>query len=359
LTGASPSSILAHFREQAGWCRALGSPLTADLCLAFATDFESGGIIRSLTKDWPGNPRKDALALRLTGCLHHAALTGRSSLLQAAYPPTAQGASARDIWPFARDWLDENENWVRDFIKGAPQTNETRRCIAMLPAFLELAARFRLPMNLLELGASAGLNQIWDRYGYDAGAWSWPPAMRLGDTPVMTDWRGPAPAALDERPEIANREACDLNPVNLGDPEEVMRLKCYTWPDQPERLQRLDKAVELSRQCGVKVDRADARDWLLEKLANRPSGQLTIVYHSVFLIYPPRDVIGAIMSAIAAEGEKATDDKPLAWVCFESDALFSGNPRSPAMITRLQSWPGGEAKVLNRSDGHVTRVDAA
>ena len=145
------------------------------LCRAFADDYEAGGIVAGLVSDWPTNPRKDALALRLAGCLHHATLTGRAPALAAAYPARQPDWSMQAVWPLARTWLAENEDWVRAFLESAPQTNETRRCIALLPGFLELAHRFDMPMHLMELGASAGLNQNWDRYAYETGSWHWPP----------------------------------------------------------------------------------------------------------------------------------------------------------------------------------------
>ncbi|WP_300375829.1 DUF2332 domain-containing protein [Henriciella sp.] len=348
------TAVPAHFREQADWCRTLGSPLTADLCLAFADDFEAGGIIASLTSDWPTNPRKDALALRLAGALHYAVLSGKAPELGREYPAQRADWSSARIWPHARAWLAANDGWVRQFIQSPPQTNETRRCIALLPGFLELAACHDMPMHLLELGASAGLNQNWDRYGYETQSWS-----RAGssDVVIRTDWQTDVPGHLDASPAVASRAACDLSPFDLSDPKQALRLKCYTWADQAERLERLDAAMRLAQETGIKVEKADALEWLGQKLEQRPQQGLTVIYHSVFLIYPPREVIGSIMSMIADAGASATEAAPIAWLCYESEALFGGDRQSPKMLTRLQTWPGGEARILNSSNGHVTRVD--
>ena len=105
------------------------------------------------------------------------------------------------------------------------------------------------------------------------------------------------------------------------------------------------------------VDSADAVTWLRRKLAARPQHGLTIVYHSVFLIYPPREQIAEIMEMLREAGETARPDAPLAWLCYESEALFGGNKESPQMLARLQVWPGGEAQIYARSDGHVTKVE--
>jgi len=352
---ATDETLLAHFEEQAGWNEALGSPFTAELCRAMGRDYTARGPVYDLLKEWPGNPRKDATSLRLAGALHHAVLAGTAPELASVYPAAKPDWSMDEVWPLATAWLAASMDHVRAFLQSPPQTNETRRSIALLPGFLELAARFDMPMHLLELGASAGLNQNWDRFNYETTSWS-----HTGDSEVTisTDWSGPAPAHLDAKPTIASRAACDLNPLDVRDDAEMLRLKCYTWADQTARLARLDAAIKLACETDTQVEQGDAEHWLRAKLAARPATGLTVIYHSVFLIYPPRDQIKRIMDLIREAGEAATSANPVAWLCYESEALFDGSHQSPKMHARLQYWPGGEAKTIAISDGHVTKIQA-
>lgn len=349
------SKIVDHFVEQAKWCDGLGSPFTAQLLRRFAADLEAGGPVAAICGDWPTNPRKDALGLRLTGALHHAVLGGAAPVLAGLYPEAQPDWDMDKVWPVARAWLDAHADHVRAFIQSPPQTNETRRSIILLPGFLKLAARFGQPLHLLELGASAGLNQTWDRFNYQTESWQ-----RAGDSDVTirTDWRAPVPDHLDADLRIASRAACDLKPVDLTDPDQVLRLKCYTWPDQAERLSRLEAAVRLAQDSGTVVDQADAATWLAQRLANRPKTGLTVIYHSVFLIYPPRDVIKTIMQTIQSAGAEANDAAPLAWLSYESEALFGGDRSSPKMRARLETWPDHTVETYAESDGHVTYVEA-
>lgn len=349
------SKIVEHFVEQAKWCAELGSPFTAELLLRFASDFEASGPIAALCRDWPTNPRKDALGLRLTGALHHAVLSGAELDMAALYPAQNQDWDMAKVWPVARDWLARNHAHVEAFIESPPQTNETRRSIILLPGFCKIAQRFGKPLHLLELGASAGLNQNWDRFNYQTPTWQ-----RRGnsDVTIRTDWRASVPEQIDTELKIASRAACDLSPVDLSDPDQVLRLKCYTWPDQEERLSRLDAAIRLAQQAGTQVEQGDALSWLTERLATRPSSGVTVIYHSVFLIYPPREVIAEIMATIRQVGAAATDAAPLAWLSYESESLFGGDRTSPKMRARLETWPGGVVETYAESDGHVTYVDA-
>lgn len=349
------SKIVDHFVEQAKWCDGLGSPFTAALLKQFALDFEAGGPVAEICSDWPTNPRKDALGLRLTGALHYAVLSGAAPDLAAVYPSEETDWEMQQVWPVAKAWFAAHAAQVREFIKSPPQTNETRRSIILLPGFLNLAARYQQPLHLLELGASAGLNQNWDKFNYQTQTWRRDGA---SDVTIQTDWRAPVPDHLDVDIQIASRAACDLSPIDLTDPDQVRRLKCYTWADQPERLNRLDAAVSLAQDSGTRVEAADALAWLKHRLANRPKTGVTVVYHSVFLIYPPREIIAEIMQVIRAAGADATPEAPLAWLNYESEALFGGDHSSPKMRARLETWPGDQVETYAESDGHVTYVDA-
>ena len=350
------SKIVDHFVEQARWCDALGSPFTAALHHRFADDFEAQGPVHKICQDWPTNPRKDALGLRLAGALHYAVLSGQAPDLATLYPNEDDKWNMDRIWPVARAWLAQNIPSVRRFIQHPPQTNETRRSIIFLPGFLKLAARFGQPLHLLELGASAGLNQNWDRFNYQTATWH-----RTGesDVTVRTDWRAPVPDHLDVDIDVASRAACDLKPIDLSDPDQVLRLTCYTWADQSERLSRLKAAIALAQSRGTQVEQADAAEWVKHKLDTRPKSGVTVVFHSTFLIYPPREVIAQIMTTIRDAGAAATPDAPLAWLSYESEALFGGDRNSPKMHARLETWPGGEVETYAVSDGHVTYVDPA
>jgi hypothetical protein len=294
------------------------------------------------------------LSLRLAGALHAAALSGRDADLAQLYPNARAEWRMDDVWPVARAFLAREHDWVAEFIQSPPQTNEVRRSIALLAGFLTFAKQWSGPIDMLEIGASAGLNLNWDRFHHRTQTWAWG-----GDSPVKidTDWNG-APPPIEARPDVRHRAGCDLNPLDIDDPEQLLRLRSYIWPDQPDRLARFDGAVELARQAQVKVERADAASWLKAKLGKCARDAATIVYHSIFLQYPPRETRAAIVGAIREAGEAATSDAPLAWVRLEPEALTDGVRDSLRMVVDITTWPGGERRVLAYTDGHVRAVYA-
>jgi len=354
----SAEKILAHFREQAAACVEYGSPFTGELIARMADDLEAGGPVAALVGAWPTSPRADALALRLAGALHFAALSGRAPELAAQYPAARPAWRMADVWPPACALLEHDRPWTEEFIKSPPQTNETRRSIALLAGFLTIAAQWTGPIDTLELGASAGLNLNWDRFAYRTTAWSWNSS---GDALIDTDWRGPPPP-LSAKPHVRNRAACDQNPLDIADSQQRTRLKSYIWPDQADRLTRFDAAADLAIKCAVHVERADAAEWIARKLAARAGDAATVIYHSIFLQYPPRETRAAIKAAIEKSGAAATANAPLYWLRLEPEPVLGGPRDSVRMLIDIVSWPAadaaGERRILGVTDGHVRSVEA-
>lgn len=345
--------ILAHFAEQAMYCDMFGSPFTAQLIRRISEDYEQGGPIASLLANWNTNPRADALALRLAGYFHNAVLVNRDPELAAHYSSSVANWTIEDIWPLARALLEREPNTAAAFIRSAPQTNETRRSIALLAAFLYFAETWKDEIDMLEIGASAGLNLNWDLFTYKTKSWAWGVE---GPVQIDTDWHGPPPPIADIA--VRNRAACDLNPLDISDEAQRLQLRSYVWPDQPERLARFDGAVALARETGVTVERADAAEWLSQRLSARAQDAATIVYHSVFLQYPPREARDAIIDAIESAGARATERAPFAWIRLEPEALTDGIENSPRMVVDITTWPGAERRIIGYTDGHVRAVYA-
>jgi hypothetical protein len=353
-------ALREHFREQIAASDEFGSPFSGRLLERMLEDLEAGGIVAELVADWPRHPRADAVAIRLIGALHAAVLMGRDAALAAQYPAARPVWDMAALWPIARTFLVRERAWVERFIASPPQTNEVRRSIALLLPFLRFARAQRGPLDLYELGASAGMNLLWDRFRYRTASWSWAAERSEGDAAsvaIDTVWDGPSPP-LDAKIRVRSRAACDLSPLDLADAAQRLRLRSYIWADQRERLARFDAAASVALAAGVHVEAADAAEWLPQQLASRPPGAGAIVYHSVFLQYVPRAKRDAIRAAVEAAGERATEASPLAWVRLEPEALLGGAPESARMWVDTVTWPGGRRTLHAVTDGHVRAVQA-
>ena len=185
------------------------------------------------------------------------------------------------------------------------------------------------------MGASAGLNLLWDRYRYerDGLAWADPASpVRLGGAIVS----GTPPYDADAF--AAGRAGCDIAPIDPCSDEGRLVLASFVWADQRERLDLLRGALAVAAREPVAVERADGPGWVERELANRPEGAATVVFHSFvwqFVDDEGRERIGRAFDRAAT---RATPDSPLAWLRMEW-----GSGRAEV---RLTTWPGGEERLL-------------
>lgn len=186
------------------------------------------------------------------------------------------------------------------------------------------------------------MNLFWDRYRYEfpAGSWGNDDAV----VSIVTKWSGGTPPLGPV--EIIERAGCDLNPLDPAKEDDRLRLLSYIWADQQDRLDRTRKALETVASGGTPVERADAIEWLKERLAHRFPGAVHVLYHSVAWQYLPRSAQEEGKALIAAAGAIATEEAPLAWLQMEADG------HAPGAALTLQIWPGGERQSIGRADFH-------
>lgn len=335
------SALREAFRDQGISCGRLESPFMAQLFSVLEMHWPEDTALAAKCAGFTGDigPAGVSLPLRIAGGLHALRLKG-DEVLAAVYPPETTSDEA--LCKAILQTLQTHDAFLCDWIDSPPQTNELRRSAALIPAAHLLTARFGLPICLSELGASGGLNLMWDRFALQAGD------VRFGpDDAVLTltpDWEGDAPTPCP--PVIAERRGVDLNPLDPTGADDLLRLTAYLWPDQPFRLANTRAAAG---SVPAPVDRGDAIDWLEARLGSARGGQLHLIQNTVAWQYFPEDAQARGRALIEAAGAKATEDAPLAWLQLETDG--DRHALGGAAIS-LQTWPGGEVQRLGRADFH-------
>jgi len=266
--------------------------------------------------------------LKVAGGLHYLVLGGR--------------ASWDDV---PRALVDERE-FLRRYAAGqGVQTNEVQRSWMLLPCFLEAARRLSTDVvDVLELGPSAGLNLVWDRYRYRYANGSW--GDRSAPLELAGDERTRVPAALLAQPlRVERRVGIDLAPIDLSDDDGVTLLRSFVWPDMTERLQRLDRAIEAVRSGPPPIVRGDVAERLPGLLAG--TGPV-LVFETNALVYVPREGRRRIAAAL----EEAATRRPVAFV--RTTAEDEEQTYSSLELTIL---PGGEPEIVARADYHGAWLD--
>jgi hypothetical protein len=332
--------IGAACRVQAGHCARLGSPLYADLLQRAAVDAEEGGPTARILRGHEHDPPDSMLALRLMGAVHRRVLEGAHPELGDCY----SRGDGDEAWAGFRRVLVEDREAIRALLGRPVQTNEVGRCAALLPGFLAVSKLTELPLCLLEVGASGGLNLRWDRYRYESDGFAW------GDpgSPVRIGFEVEGQAPGTSAVEVAERRGCDPRPVDPTSEEGGLTLLSFVWPDQAVRLERLRAALSVAAEFPVAVDRAGAFEWTDRQLADERQGVATVVFHSIVMQYLPAAERQRFEGLMLAAGARATAAAPLAWLRME--------PAGERAEVRLTCWPGGRERLLARVGYHGNPV---
>jgi len=336
--------LAARLRLQAQGCAELGSPFYASLLESAAADLGAGVAVLDVLAEFEGEPEWSALALRLMGAVHRLVLQGRLPQLEPHYPSVGGDGDAAAAWPLFRDALREHRPQIRRLIERGCQTNEVGRCAALLGGFLEVAHRTGLPLRILEIGASAGLNLRWDRYRYESGKSGEPGEAGWGheNSAVRFVHFFDVPPPLDRDAEVVERRGCDLEPIDPTTDEGSLSLRSFVWADQLGRLSRLDGAIAIAQELPVLVERLDAATFLERELASPRPGIATVVYHSVFIQYVSDEGQSRIASVIQNATSRALAEAPVYYLRMEPDE------------GRFEIRLGDE--LLGTSQAHGTRV---
>lgn len=317
---------------QSEQCARLGSPMYASLFRELAEDYRWGGRTYAILAGRSAKPIHDAIPLRLAGAIHRVVLRGDDPRLARHYP--SMGGRPGDDFPadfiaYMREHIDDIENGLSSQV----QTNEVGRSIVPLTVSHWLTTLGVGSFDHLEIGASAGLNLNFDRYY--AGVQS----LRMGDPSSRLrfngEWFQGAPEVPRTAATVARRRGVDIHPVNLGDPEQRLRLLSFVWPDQHKRMDRLRTAIDIATDHPPVVDSAGADTWLATQLA-RPRERATVVFHSIVWQYLGTEVQRNVRRSLEEAGTAARDTAPLVWVRME--------PAGPVADVRATTWDGSHRR---------------
>ena len=263
MAGETP--LPARFRRHADMLvRSNRSPLCIALMRAAADDIDRGGPVARLFAGIPAPPGS-VPQLRLVGALHYLVLSGRAPDLAAYYPSVGGKEPVSGVWPAAQATIDERFDEIRARLHRTVQTNEPGRSAVLFAGLLWLSDRYRRPIRLLEVGASAGLNLLADRYSYVVDG------HELGDpaSPLrfIDPWVPPPPidlAAAAAKLRIVARAGCDLAPLDPTRPDDQLTLLSYIWADELDRVSRCQRRTESlragpCRHAGLRRDPGDLR----------------------------------------------------------------------------------------------------
>jgi len=290
---------------------------------------------------------KNALPNLFFSAVHFLLLKGEHHQLAAFYPSLHNNSKHYDFaYPYFRSFVLEHKNEIDAIITTRfVQTNEVGRCAILVPAF-ELVARQakNRPLAVVEIGSSAGLTLLWDRYHYRYNK-----SLQCGDpdSPVRVECllRGEKRPPVPNRfPEIASRLGVDLNPVDLNDPESVQWLRALVWPEHQKRANQLELAIQVARHALPQIVGGDALELLPSLIESVRDDSQLCIFHSFTLSLAsgkPRERLELMLA-------KVSEKRNLFHISLE----WPKNSETPLLSLASLNSGGASERILARCNAH-------
>jgi hypothetical protein len=328
------------------------SPLYERLATGVADDDFVLGLVASASSA----QRRPTL---LFAAVHEMLLRGERHPLANHYPSVNAAVASGDPMPafhdFCRTYRDQ---LVARMSTGATQTNDVRRSAALIIGLHQVAIELPKPVVLVELGASAGLLLLFDRYRIDvAGRLLGPP-----DSPVDVLVRADKQTGQllpPTMPRVADRFGVDLAPVDLDDPDQLRWLEAFVWPEADQDRDRLRAALALARARRPPVVPGDAVSDLPEILAGISEECVPVVFHCTLFSYLDSGQRRRITDCLETVGAR----RDLGWLPLEAPGFLTAPQlgfaipahvaqQNSAFVLSARTWRAGTStsKTLAQVD---------
>lgn len=348
MTDYASDRLAVLFRRQAASVIQRGSPLYVELLGRVGDNVHAGGVFLALLRSRAGELSGQALPLRLMAAFHRLALGGGAAALAAHLPSCGGAGDAEAAWQAMVDLVESNPHHLDVLLDAPLQTNEPGRSRALVTGFLAVAAATRLPLRVLELGASAGLNLNWPHYRFESGAGL------VGDpgSPLRLScapWPTPLPAL-----EVVEARGCDAHPLDPRRAEDRLTLRAAVWADQLARFGDLDAALDVADAHPPQVERSELLAWL-DRVEAR-EGTATVVFHSVVEQYLDPAARAQLAAAMTRLLNGADARAPIAWLSLERAA---GQGAYGLAELRLALSPDPQRRLLGHASYHGSALELA
>jgi hypothetical protein len=284
----------------------------------------------------PGQPPANVLY----AAVHYLLLRGNDHELRRFYPNLNGGTAGHDLeraFPSFRSFVAAHRNSVASLVrKRVTNTNEVARSAVLHAGFQALFRMTAKPLHLIELGPSAGLNLIWDRYRFEYRRNGAKIISAASGSPltIEVEIRGERLPPHGPAPLVASRLGLEQNPVDLSSGDERDWLRALVWPDHVGRFAKLDQALEVASNESFLIRVGDALELLPDALGEAPENAVVCVYHS-FVTYQ------------FSEEQRAALD----------DLLITASLRRPVWRLSFEGKVSGEAPLILYEYGDGVRTN--
>ena len=242
----------------------------------------------------------------LFGAVHYLLLRGKEHPLKEFYPSIVSNPkSFKDSFAFFKDFCLIYRDEIESILKTRlVQTNEVRRCAYLYPVFCTIFEKVKKPLALIEIGTSAGLQLLWDKYSYSYGQ-NHIYGNNESKLHITAEIKGDKiPILHTTPPPVSTRIGIDLNTVDLNGEDERLWLKSLIWPEHKERLKMFEAAASVAKEFPVGLFDGDGVSLLSEFVDNISQESVICIFHTHVANQIPIEMKKQLLQTVEAIGRK-------------------------------------------------------
>lgn len=240
------------------------------------------------------------------GAVHFLLLKGNDHDLKEYYPSIVRNPrKIEEFFTYFKDFCQTYRDEIITILRSRlVQTNEVRRCAYLYPIFCFIYNELNLPLSLIEIGTSAGLQLLWNQYSYSYGTNEIFGNLQ-SNVHISSEIRGDHhPFLLLNSPPVAFKVGLDLHISNLSDTEDYLWLKSLIWPEHQERLELFENAAQLFNQKPVKLIEGDGIALLTDVIEQIPKDTTICIFHTHVANQIPKDQKYQLIEQIKKVGSR-------------------------------------------------------
>lgn len=243
----------------------------------------------------------------LFGAVHYLLLKGKEHQLKEYYPSITNPQRKIENKTFGsfKEFCNVFRNDIISILKSKLiQTNEVRRCAYLYPIFSLVYSKVEKPLLLIEIGTSAGLQLLWDKYSYSYGTDD-----TYGDknssVHITSELKGEnTPLFLPKSPPVASKIGLDLHICDLRNSEDYLWLKSLIWTEHQERLELFESSARCFIENPVELIEGDGVTLLTDVVETLPKDTAICIFHTHVANQIPEDSKYELLEKIKKIGSK-------------------------------------------------------
>ena len=238
--------------------------------------------------------------------VHFLLLSGSDHVLKHYYPSiTESPLPMEDSFPHFKDFCRQQREEIISILQTKMvQTNEIRRCAYLYPSFCFIYNMVNKPLSLVEIGTSAGLQLLWDRYSYSYGT-----NEIFGDAESIVHLtaelrNGNTPFLLPDSPPVASKIGIDLHVNDLSNRQDYLWLKSLIWPEHEDRRSLFEQAASLLMANPIELLEGDGVSLLDDVVKQIPLDSVVCIFHTHVANQIPNDQKKHLLEKVKSIGAK-------------------------------------------------------